>query len=87
MRKFLNHTVPHRFVRIRYYGIFSHRNKLNSLNVCRELYGILKNINKPLDWRELLIAKTGVDYSLCSECGIGRFVVEKLISGKIVMPP
>ncbi len=87
MRKFLSHTVPYRFVRIRYYGIFSHRNKLQSLKVCRELYGILEIINTPPDWRQLLSEKSGIDYSLCSECGIGRFVIEKLITGCRREPP
>jgi len=87
MRKFLMHTVPHRFVRIRYFGIFAHRNKQQSLDACREIYGILINSNRPFDWRELLIAKTGVDYSLCPECGMGKMVIEKFIAARCSLPP
>lgn len=87
MRKFLLHTVPYRFVRIRYYGIFSHRNKQQSLETCRKLYGILGKANQPPDWKELLIAKTGVDYSLCPACGMGRLVFEKLIQSRLRSPP
>jgi len=87
IRKFLMHTVPYRFVRIRYFGIFAHRNKQQSLNVCREIYGILINSNLPINWRNLLILKTGVDYSLCTVCGKGTMVIEKIDSGRCRLPP
>jgi hypothetical protein len=88
MRKFLLHTVPHRFVRIRYFGIFSHRNKKRTLEICRELYGILEEINKgPEGWRDIFMKKTGADYGLCPECGKGRLVFEKIIQPVYRGPP
>lgn len=88
MRKFLNHTVPHRYVRIRYFGIFSHRNKSKSLELCRKLYHILESIsNTPSDWREILMKKTGIDYSVCPECGQGHLVFHMIIPGKYRDPP
>ncbi|MCK5853090.1 IS91 family transposase [bacterium] len=87
MQKFLMHTVPYRFVRIRYFGIFAHRNKQQSLDKCRKMYGILTDINQPTDWRDILKKKTGIDYSICPVCGNGKLVVEKFIIKKCGMPP
>jgi hypothetical protein len=87
MQKFLLHTVPNRFVRIRYFGIFSHRNKESSLKACRELYGVLENANQTIDWRNIMIEKTGIDFSICPECGEGRLVLEKVLPGRFRAPP
>lgn len=86
MRNFLHHTVPYRYVRIRYFGIFSHRNRRASLALCRTLYGMLEG-NNVTDWRDILKRKTGIDYSLCPECGKGRLSVEKIIPGRYRDPP
>lgn len=88
MRKFLMHVVPHRFVRIRYFGIFSHRNKLESLRICRKLYGIMDELRpEVLNPCEILMKKTGIDYSICPECGRGHLIFEKLIPAVRVHPP
>lgn len=87
MRNFLLHTVPRRFVRIRYFGIFSHRNKERSLAICRKLYKILESKDKPSTWREILMTKTGKDYSACPACGTGRLVFEKIASAEYRAPP
>ncbi len=84
---YYRNIVPNRFVRIRYFGIFSHRNKESSLKASRELYGILENANLPVDWRDIMREKTGIDFSICPECGEGRLVLEKVLPGRFRAPP
>lgn len=42
-RRFLMHTLPCGFVRIRYYGLLANRFRSQSLDRCRELLGLRKN--------------------------------------------
>lgn len=39
IRRFLLHILPHRFVRIRYYGLFANRHRERQLARCRALPG------------------------------------------------
>jgi len=69
MHQFLTHTLPHRFVRIRYYGLMSHRNKQKNIADCRDYFGLDKMIVGPSkSWMDLYYGLTGRDLTLCSKC-------------------
>ena len=76
IRRFLLHILPDNFMKIRYYGILSNRNKKTKLARCRELLGVSKNDDQPQDqkepWEELLYNLTGVDPRICPFCGKGK---------------
>jgi hypothetical protein len=76
IRRFLLHVLPHRFVRIRYYGLLANRRRQENLALCRQLLKH-KPVPKVLlaaesSWQELLQKITGVDPTLCPACGRGR---------------
>lgn len=74
IRRFLLHVLPDGFFKIRYYGLYSSRNKKKNLILCcRSLsYKIIKNIDLgSLTWQELLLKFTGVDIYKCPHCKKG----------------
>jgi hypothetical protein len=81
MRHFLLHIVPERFVRIRYYGLLSHRNKKKAIEECCHYYG-LKQARKEerSGWIELYQKLTGIDLILCSICNKGMMVTIKTMN-------
>jgi hypothetical protein len=80
MRRFMLHIVPYRFVRIRYFGIISHRNKKKAIAACREFYAVDKLPEcSSRDWRELFFIKTERDSRKCPECGTGRLFTKEII--------
>lgn len=79
MRRFLLHIVPHKFVRIRYYGILSNSVKNIQVSKCREYYRIkeIKRIKK--EWYEIYRIVTGIDIFECKKCHKGRMIVYETI--------
>ena len=74
MKHFLLHIVPYRFVRIRYYGILSHRNKKKSIEDCREYYEIKFKKSELKKWDAVYKDKTGVDIHICQKCMKGKMI-------------
>lgn len=77
IRRFLLHTLPHGFQRIRYFGFFSNRQRKQKLTNCREL------LNAPtppeesaprIDYRDLFEQLTGQSLRDCPQCGKGQMV-------------
>ena len=80
VNKFLKHVLPHRFVRIRYFGLLSHRNKKRAINDCLKLYNIRKQKKDiPLTWREMYSKVTGKNISSCPGCRKGKLVVKEIL--------
>jgi len=75
-RRFLSHVLPHRFVRIRRYGILSNRVRGRLLQKCRDL---LRAKAPPATKKESRSAACfrifGVDPELCPKCKKGRLIV------------
>jgi hypothetical protein len=75
LRRFLLHVLPERFVRIRYYGLLSNRQRQASLARCRQL---LAAEGSPAagrqDWSELR------DPEQCEVCGRGRLVLREVLA-------
>jgi hypothetical protein len=74
IRRFMLHIVPQRFCKIRYYGIFSIKNRNNKLKQCIALIG---KVQLPprftgLNLIQILKLLTGKDYSLCPCCKTGH---------------
>jgi predicted Zn-ribbon and HTH transcriptional regulator len=82
MRRFCLHIVPKRFVRIRYYGLLSHRLKRASLRDCRDFYQ-MPPPEPPVarTWVEVLCDVSGVDAYRCPACGQGRLTETLLPPG------
>jgi hypothetical protein len=71
LRRFLQHVLPNRFLRVRHYGLFANRDKQQRLARCRELLGVrpLKADEQPhtaAEWMRILL---GIDITRCPCCG------------------
>mgnify|MGYP001767614255 CR=1 FL=1 len=80
INRFMMHIVPKRFVRIRYFGFLSHRNKKKAVAACREFYGIKKkNDIVPQSWHEKYLKVTGRNISCCPACKSGKLFVKEIL--------
>lgn len=76
IRRFLLHTLPSRFVRVRCYGLLAHRNRNQKLDLCRKLLGVPKEERQiqeiPTDRQELYEMVTGKEAMKCPYCETGH---------------
>jgi len=84
IRRFLLHVLPDQFVKIRYYGILSHRNRKRKLLLCKKLLGIWTG-KEPEEapketWEELLTRITGIDPRVCPHCGKGKMIRKEILA-------
>lgn len=73
IQRFLLHTLPKGFVRIRHYGFLANRNRTANLNFIRRLLKIpsqLLHITHSL--QKIMLKLTGIDITLCPCCRKGR---------------
>jgi len=69
IRRFLMHVLPHRFMKIRHYGLLANRDKTKRLTLCKHL------TFTPIDEKirasalDLLSRMFGRDFTLCVHCG------------------
>jgi len=80
LRRFCLHILPHRFVKIRRYGIYNHTVKRNlQLQFVEEkkhdIESIIKQKQAPETRQERFKRLTGVDICLCPACKKGRMVI------------
>jgi hypothetical protein len=78
IRRFLLHVLPSQFVKIRYYGILSHRHRKGKLLRCKTLLGVSTS-EEPKEgpkesWQDLLTRMTGIDPRVCPYCGQGKMI-------------
>jgi hypothetical protein len=85
IRRFLLHVLPESFVRIRYFGLLSNRQRKQKLARCRALLAgqPVTEVEIPSaaqeDWRARLMRLTGRDPTVCPVCGRGHLrLVEEL---------
>jgi hypothetical protein len=77
-RRFLQHVLPTRFVRIRRYGLLSNRVRKPLLERCRELLGVEAPLllAPPGESRSAAIRRIfGFEPELCPTCKLGRLIV------------
>jgi len=81
IRRFLLHVLPERFMKIRYFGFLSNKNKREAIDLIRRL------TDSDAQWPEkeketvieMLLRLTGKDITLCPECKKGRMrTIERL---------
>jgi hypothetical protein len=75
IRRFFLHVLPNRFSKIRYFGLFSNRNRKKNIAHCRAILAqegrtMYQTENLRLKtWMEVLFHLTGEDISICPRCG------------------
>jgi Putative transposase/Transposase zinc-binding domain len=76
IRRFLMHTLPPGFQRIRHFGFLANCHRTLKLALCRQLLivPVVDLLPQPEDCRRLLDAITLEERSRCSHCGIGTMV-------------
>ena len=76
IRRFLLHVLPYSYHKIRYYGLFSLRNRLIRLNRVREMMSLQPHDQpfKKLNIGERIFNLTGVDITQCPCCKTGLMV-------------
>jgi len=92
IRRFLLHVLPHRYVRIRHFGLLANRSRKDNIALCRELIGSLKTVTKekekPETWQDQLLRICGIDVTICPVCKKGTILmVELLIPFRCNSPP
>jgi hypothetical protein len=83
IRRFLMHTLPSGFVRIRYYGFLANRNRRERLDLCRSLLGVeseaAQQTEQPTELTETL--DPPAKHEACPICQRGRLVIVDTIPG------
>ena len=73
IRRFLLHSLPRGFVRIRHYGFLANRNRNENLNVIRQLMDISVHLEKEIaSLEEMMLQLTGTDITICPCCSEGK---------------
>ena len=73
IRRFLLHSLPKGFVRIRHYGYLANRNRSENLNTIRRLMGLSAPPEKEMASLEEMMQKlTGIDIKICPCCSNGK---------------
>lgn len=89
IRRFLMHILPHRFIKIRHFGILSNRCKkgkhARALTLIHQ-QGLARKV--PTTWQDRLAALTDNEAPGCPACGKGQMVrVETLLPQTVRAPP
>ena len=83
IRRFLSHTLDKSFVKIRYYGIMSCKNKKNKMDKLRILTKTKKSIDKFVDRIELLKKiLDGKDITKCPKCNGKLYLYKEVYENK-----
>ncbi len=87
LRRFCQHILPKRFVRIRHYGLLSTK-KREQLRDIQRLHGIIVTVLKDKKrWKEICREHLNYDPDLCPQCGKGKMVtIERLLPGRSPPP-
>jgi len=84
MRRFLLHTLPAGFQRIRYFGFMGNRYRAKKLALCRQLLAMPPTEMPPSkcseDYRDLYEQLTGASLRECPVCHAGRMVLVELLA-------
>ncbi len=73
MRRFLQHVLPKRFVRVRHYGLLAPRYRKGKLARCRVLLGAYHDAaTTPMTTDEIVTEMVSHDPAQCPLCGVGK---------------
>ena len=88
IHRFLKHTLPNRFMRIRHYGLLANRSKKERLARCRELLGTSSPEPKePKTLADWILLWTGKDVTHCPNCGCAELATEEISPPKCHILP
>jgi hypothetical protein len=85
-------VLPHRYVRIRHFGLLANRSRKDNIALCRELLGSCKTVTKekekPETWQDQLLRICGIDVTTCPVCKKGTILrVDLLLPFRCNGPP
>ena len=73
IRRFLLHSLPKGFVRIRHYGFLANRNRMANLKTIRRLLKLPSELAKTkTSLEKMLLQLTGIDITTCPCCNKGK---------------
>jgi hypothetical protein len=88
IRRFLLHSLPRGFVRIRHYGFLANRGRSQNINAMRHLMGLPDPSGKRISTIEKMIKKlTGIDISKCPRCQKGKMHLFWQMPKGLARPP
>jgi hypothetical protein len=94
LRRFVQHVLPPGFVKIRHHGLFAASNVSTKLATARRLLQgpttPLADVSRARDFRELLLALTGIDVRRCPRCSaraMTRGPLDPTLVARIASPP
>ena len=88
IRRFLLHSLPKGFVRVRHYGYLANRNRSANLNTIRHLMGLSPPPAKEMaSLIEMMRKLTGIDITICPCCNKGRMQLVVEIPNRRAPPP
>lgn len=80
LRRFSQHILPKRFVRIRYYGFLSSTKKYLFHEIQSEMgITIKKNISKKKNWKQICRERLNFDPDICPFCNKGKMITIEII--------
>ena len=90
IRRFLSHTLPPGFHRIRHYGLLAGPRRQQQLALCRRLLGMppaAPDSEPPADYRDRFEALTGRSLRVCPACGRGTMGTVETVAPGSEPPP
>jgi len=88
IRRFLLHSLPKRFVRIRHYGFLANRYRSTNLAAIRRLIALPEPSDVPETTVEGLLRQlTGIDITVCPCCQKGKMHLFQKIPKGVARPP
>jgi hypothetical protein len=88
IRRFLLHSLPKRFVRIRHYGFLANRNRSTNLSAIRQLMQMAEVPAPVVATVERIIHQlTGIDITVCPHCRKGKMQPFVKIPKGVARPP
>ncbi|MBW1780614.1 MAG: IS91 family transposase [Deltaproteobacteria bacterium] len=88
IRRFLLHSLPGGFVRIRHFGFLANRNRSQNLKAIRQLMGLSDPDEKPIPSLEEMVRQlTGTDITECPCCHKGKMRLFMEIPRPQARPP
>ena len=81
IRRFLLHVLPHRYMRMRSFGILANCHRRNMLSLCRAALGLpeIQHERELPHWTEIFERLTGKDPLRCPKCGKGHLIRTQLL--------
>jgi hypothetical protein len=88
IRRFLLHSLPKRFVRIRHYGFLANRHRSANLAAIRRLMTLPEPADSPVTTVDALLQRlTGIDITVCPCCRKGKMHLFQKIPKGVARPP